>query len=263
MRLVMTDGRWARVWVTAAAAGVVLTSFPAWAAPLRSGQTIVLHGTNPAVRPELAGVLEAEAFRPFAIRPHSGAPPILTGTVHDRVRRSGVTGTVIFERRLIDLDDGASGYEIIEIRVGGFAFLGAPGFIDTDVDFLTPGSPDSDPAAPDSATREAINDQWVNYVFETDPVGADQDSLFTVNLTNARGWSECCGLMTLLASDGQGPVLMRQIHVFDPVPEPSSMVVYTLGVAGLTLSSRNRPQPRKQSPPLEAAPGSPTYTHPD
>jgi hypothetical protein len=62
---------------------------------------ITLRGTTASDRPELAGVVEADEIRPFAITWFEGRTRTVFGTIQDTVIRRDRTGTLDFEYRIV------------------------------------------------------------------------------------------------------------------------------------------------------------------
>lgn len=103
------------------------------AVPVVSGAgPVPTPGTTSAVRPDLAGVIVAEATRPFSVVTSGGKA---VGWVQDRVVRSNLTGTLDFYYR-IHVDASS---EVSLVKVTRESFYTWPGTISTDVDWRIDG----------------------------------------------------------------------------------------------------------------------------
>lgn len=193
--------------VTALLAGV------AQAAPLPPGGLIGLSGTTVAAEPALAGTVQDDTLRPFAIGFGGGIG--LTGVVQDRVVLSNDLGTLIFAPRIRDTlgTAGVVPLEILSISLTGYA-----GYT-TDVEYRTDGLGD---AGPDTVSRSADGDT-LNFRYTGSPLLPPDESLFPSILTDATQFAPVgTALIVARTSPTSGPfsVTLQGINV--PVPEPTS-----------------------------------------
>jgi len=92
----------------------------AHAIPVLPGDTHPLVGVDAGSRPDMDGLVVHQSLLPFMITDGNGNP-MVQGHVNDRVRESGVTGNLVFEPQLVNLQNFKIDCFVIEMRVQGFA----------------------------------------------------------------------------------------------------------------------------------------------
>ncbi|QYF93551.1 PEP-CTERM sorting domain-containing protein [Massilia sp. PAMC28688] len=188
-----------------------------------------LPGTTLAAQPELAGLALEDELQAFSFATAAGT---ISGTVQSRVVRSSVDGTLDFYWRIVT--DRSSSEALTAFRLGGFytPLYDANWRMDGEGDTapveakLFPGAGGnvnfrfSIPGTPDSGIAPGMGSYYM--------------MLDTSALTYAR-----TARYDMTGSDGS---ISGMFETFAPgqIPEPGTLAVFTLGLAGLGLARRRK-----------------------
>jgi hypothetical protein len=194
---------------------------------IQPGQGLSLSGTTLAARPELAGTVIQDVFRPFSFIDARG---LTTGEVQDRVVRENLTGTLDFYTRVI-LDPTAKGVgdNIIRSNFTGFT---------TDVDYRTDSIGTLHPLEAVDFLNGSIGvlDGSVGFSFLSTVLTAGTDSVFFFIKTNAANY-DANGTIQVSGESGDA-----FIQGFEPatVPEPASLVLEGSALLMLCVLMRHK-----------------------
>jgi hypothetical protein len=210
------------------AAALIAFASSASAEVLLPGVTTPLPGTTVALEPQLAGIVLEDVDQAFSFSVTGGT---ISGTVQSRVVRSTVDGTLDFYWRI--MSDAASADYITALRLGNF-------FASTyNANWRIDGLGDTAPL-----TAKLFNDGLgnVNYVFsggraQAPGIAAGTESFFLMLDTSATMYD-----MSAKYDLTGGDDISALYATFAPsyVPEPGSMALFMLGVAGLALARRRK-----------------------
>ena len=156
------------------------------------GATVVLDGLD-AILPEWSGTVARDLIIGFEIRNAVGSV-ILSGNLKDRIVRSKVTGALIFQPIVRDLqvpEGGAA--RVVAIRSTGYAGVS--------VQAEYKDYPNN--VNPDSVVRSAGSGDELELRFETTPVGASEVSEPVQVYTDAYGYAKT-GSVTIVAEESPG-----------------------------------------------------------
>lgn len=210
------------------ALAIALLASAAQAAILSPGGVEGLSGTTVAATPVLAGTVQDDPLRPFAIGFGGGIG--LTGYLQDRVSLSNDLGTLVFSPRIRDTMGvaGTVPLEILSISLTGYAGYS------TDIEYRTDGLGD---AGPDSVSRSADGDT-LNFRYTASPLLPPDESLFISILTDATEFAPV-GTALIVARTGptSGPFAVTLHGINVPVPEPSTAF---LAIGALAAAFRRR-----------------------
>jgi hypothetical protein len=200
------------------------------AIPLAPGGAVTPVGTTAALEPELVGLVVSDPLRRFVIEDDFGNV-IVEGNLQDGVQVSDDLGSMIFGPRLRDtIGTGV----IVGLVDRGFA-----GFT-TDVEYRTDGLGD---VRPDEISRSADGDA-LTFEYEPSVIEPPQEGFFLSVLTDAPGFGPI-GTTTIFARDVQGNLHFVTLENTNaPIPEPSTVVLAGLGVAGLAAARSRRRRAR-------------------
>lgn len=187
-----------------------------------------LPGTTVALEPQLAGLVLEDVTQAFSFAANGGT---ISGTVQSRVVRSSVDGTLDFYWRVVS--DTASSGAIQSFRIGDFftpsynANWRIDGLGDTapltGLLFATPaGNVNFDFGA---SRGEGLAAGHESYFMFLDTTATMYRASAVYDLTNM-GQTEISGLMSTFAPTD--------------VPEPGSVAMFTLGMAGLVWTRRRK-----------------------
>jgi PEP-CTERM motif len=193
-----------------------------------------LGGTTAAARPELAGTIIADTTQAFDF----GALGI-TGTVQSRVVREDVSGTLDFSWRITVDPNSTGGVSAFRLIDFGYAHL-------TDADWRIDGLGSAAPYIgrlfnPADHPEGAINFMFVDPpVLPGDPAEDSNGSRFFFLHTDALFFAETASFDLL---DTTSPnTLSPSYKTYAPavIPEPSSVLLVGLGLAGTGLAGKRR-----------------------
>jgi hypothetical protein len=191
----------------------------AYSIPLLPGDTVSLSGTTVADRPELAGLVIEDILRPFSM---DFGGIIVTGIVQERVVHSDIDNVPIFEFRIFNdpISAGSIPFIVLE-KFTGYS---------TDVDYIIDGISGINP---DTAFRLPImfDGEEVRFDFHSGIAPGESSSFFFIK-TNATEYAD-----TGLAFIG-GVNTNATISSFEPIPEPSTMLLLGSGLLSLVAFRR-------------------------
>jgi hypothetical protein len=188
----------------AAAAAAVSAAPASHAGVLMPAAEISPVGTTVSARPEFAGLVLADAIRPFDVAVASGGR--LKGHLQDRVVRSNETGTLIFDQRIVIDTIPAASSSVSEWQRSGMT----P--VTTDADYRLDGLGS---VGAGSMQRQASGNQ-VRFKL-TRLVAAGESTYFHTVLTNATGFAETG---TVVLSGPGVPAITLPSYAPSGVPQP-------------------------------------------
>lgn len=210
------------------AAALITVAGGATAEVLVPGVMTPLPGTTVALEPQLAGLILEDVLQGFSFTANGGT---ISGTVHSRVVRSDVDGTLDFYWRV--MSDRVSSAAMQSFRLVDFYTSSYK------VNWRIDGSGNTAPLA---ALLFAQPGGFVNYEFGSLPgqgLAPGFDSYFMFIDTDATQYA-MTGKYDL-ANMGQSEI-SGLYATFAPsyVPEPGSVAIFMLGMAGLALTRRRK-----------------------
>lgn len=210
------------------AAALFTVGASAGAVVLPVGVATPLPGTTSALEPQLAGLVLEDVVKAFSFAANGGT---ISGTVQSRVVRSFLDGTLDFYWRVIS-DAGSAG-SMQSFRIGDFLAS------EYNANWRIDGLGDQQPL---SALLFPGGGGFVNFDFDAPGGGglqAGSESYFMFLDTNATKYAET-GLYDLT---NMGQTEISDLYsTFAPsyVPEPGSLAIFGLGIAGLMLVRRRK-----------------------
>lgn len=195
-----------------------------YAANLNPGDEITLIGTTVAAEPQLAGLVLQDELIPFSFASSVGS---ISGTVQQRVVRSSQDNTLDFYWRVIN--DTTSLDSVAFWRVGDFS---SPEY---NPNWRIDGVGD---VAPVSANRFTDSfESYVNFSFGNGIMPGESSKFFFFD-TSATNYDKSA--FYDLASQGTFSASAQFAAYTPAVPEPSSILMYTSGLAMLLAAARSR-----------------------
>jgi hypothetical protein len=211
-----------KTWLGAA---LLTVACSASAVTLSVGVLTALPGTTVALEPQLAGLVLEDEIQAFSFAANGGT---ISGSVQSRVVRSTLDGTLDFYWRFIS--DANSSGAIGSFRVGDF-------FTSTyNANWRIDGLGDT---SPESAYLFPGGLGQVNFEFGRAGAAAGSESFFLLLDTDETMYSRSA--VYDLTNVGQSEI-SQLYSTFAPgqVPEPGSMAIFGIGLAGFMLARRRK-----------------------
>ena len=200
-------------------------------APLSGFTDFAIAGTSVALRPELAGLILYDQSQAFSFIDANGRD--VAGSVQVRIVKSNVDSTLDFYWRI--LNSSESGSAITAFRVGGFDSFAL------DADWRSDGLGTQSPN-----TARVFGDGslgFVNFLFDSNPVGRGQESTFFFLDTQATAFAPTA-IYDLIATETRtGLTTISELYSAQApaaIPEPQTYLMLLAGLGALSVAMRRR-----------------------